>query len=152
MRVKVDVAANVTALLDAVHRAADAGAEILLTPEGSLSGYTADFDHDTVVAALDRVTDAARRRGLGLALGTCFTEADGCCYNQVRFYGQDGTLLGFHAKTLTCGTLTDPPRGEVERYAVTPLTTRLFGDITTGGLICNDLWANPACTPGPVPI
>ena len=111
MRVKVDVAANVTALLDAVHRAADAGAEILLTPEGSLSGYTAEFDHDTVVAALDRVTDAARRRGLGLALGTCFTEADGCCYNQVRFYGQDGTLLGFHAKTLTCGTLTDPPRG-----------------------------------------
>lgn len=151
MRVRADVEANVTALLNAVHRAADAGAEVLLTPEGSLSGYTADFDQDEVVAALARVTDAARRRGLGLALGTCFTEADGCCYNQVRCYGQDGRLLGFHAKTLTCGTLTDPPRGEIERYAVAPLTTRLFGDVTTGALICNDLWANPACTPGPDP-
>ena len=54
-------------------------------------------------------------------------------------------------KTLTCGTLTDPSRGEVERYAVAPLTTRLFGDVMTGALICNDLWQIPACTPGPDP-
>jgi predicted amidohydrolase len=56
-----------------------------------------------------------------------------------------------HAKALTCGTLTDPPRGKIERFAVAPVTTRLFGDVTTGALICNDLWANPACTPGPDP-
>ena len=150
MRVTIDVEVNEAALLDAVERAAAAAAEILLTPEGSLSGYTADFDHNEVAAAPARVTEA-RRRQLGLALGTCLVEADGCSYNQVRCYGRDGTFLGFHAKALTCGTLTDPPRGEIERFAVAPVTTRLFGDVTTGALICNDLWANPACTPGPDP-
>jgi predicted amidohydrolase len=77
MRVTIDVEVNEAALLDAVERAAAAGAEILLTPEGSLSGYTADFDHNEVAAALARVTEAARRRQLGLALGTCLIEADG---------------------------------------------------------------------------
>ena len=60
-------------------------------------------------------------------------------------------MLGFHSKTLRCGTLDDPPAGEITHYAVRPLRTfELFG-VTVGALICNDLWANPTCTPEPDP-
>ena len=99
---------------------------------------------------MSKVTGAASGN-LALALGTCFVESDGNCYNQIRFYDGDGEYRGFHSKTLTCGSLSDPPRGEINDYAVQPLRIyELFG-IPSGGLICNDLWANPGCTPGPDP-
>jgi len=147
-----DVDGNIAALERGVDFAASHQADILLTPEGSLSGYTHEFDDDLVSAGLRRVTSRARDARLGLALGTCFVEpADGLCYNQVRFYSSAGHYLGFHSKTLTCGSLTDPPVGEIEHYTTAPLRTFELGGVTVGGLICNDLWANPECTPGPDP-
>ncbi len=89
----------------------------------------------------------ARDYGVGLALGTCFEEADGRCYNQVRLYAKSGELLGFHSKTLTCGTLEAEPAGEIRDYAVAPLRTFETEGVRLGALICNDLWANPCCTP-----
>ena len=152
MAVTPDVDENARRILTAIERAAEAGAEILLTPEGSLSDYTPRFDQRLVAHALERVTSAARERGLGLALGTCFVEADGLCYNQIRFYRPDGAYLGFHAKTLRCGSLTQPLRGEIAHYACVPLRTFAWASgLTIGGLICNDLWANPQCTPLPDP-
>ena len=101
---------------------------------------------------LQTVTALAQKRGVGLALGTCYVEADGQCYNQIRFYKQDGEYLGFHAKTLRCGTLTDSPVGEINHYGTVDLRTfQWHRGLTIGGLICNDLWANPACTPEPDP-
>ena len=146
-----DIAANTANITEAVGRAAERGAQVLLTPEGSLSGYTPRFDATAVSDALEEVTVAARHHGIGLALGTCFVEADGQCYNQVRFYERDGSYLGFHAKILTCGSLEEPPRGEIEHYATSPLRTFHLHGVQVGALICNDLWANPACTPGPDP-
>ncbi|MBI2298328.1 MAG: carbon-nitrogen hydrolase family protein [Armatimonadetes bacterium] len=152
LAVTADIEANVTGILRALDFAAAEQAEILLTPEGSLSGYSHRFDVEAVRRALDTVTAASREQGVGLALGTCFVEPDdGRCYNQVRLYLPDGAYLGFHSKTLTCGSLTDPPRGEIEHYAVAPLRTFAFAGTTVGALICNDLWANPGCTPVPDP-
>ena len=148
--ITTDIASNVTALERAIDWAQAQGADILLTPEGSLSGYTHEFDADLVRDALFLITGRARDAHLGLALGTCFVEPeDGRCYNQIRFYAPDGAYLGFHSKTLTCGSLTDPPRGEITHYAVRPLRTFTWGETAIGGLICNDLWANPGCTPVP---
>ena len=106
-------------------------------------------DWEKVTEALDDLTGRAKKCGLGLALGTCYVEDDGRCYNQIRFYDPDGGYLGFHSKTLTCGTLTDPPEGEINHYSTRPLRTFDFRGITIGGLVCNDLWANPCCTPMP---
>jgi predicted amidohydrolase len=143
-----DISANVAAIERAIAYAASVRADILLTPEGSLSGYTHEFDRRAVALALQHVTGAAAGARVGLALGTCFVEPeDGRCYNQVRFYRPDGAYLGFHSKTLTCGSLADPPRGEIEHYAVAPLRTFDVCGVTAGALICNDLWANPGCTP-----
>jgi len=147
-----DVAANIATIWRAMDEASSRGADILLTPEGSLSGYTHAFDVRAVREGLERVTGRARDLGLGLALGTCYVEPeDGRCYNQIRFYRPDGAFLGFHSKTLTCGSWDDPPQGEINHYAVAPLRVFDWGGLTVGGLICNDLWANPQCTPVPDP-
>lgn len=146
--VTTDIETNTAAIERAIGRAAEAGAQLLLTPEGSLSGYTPHFAEARAAEALARVTAAAARAGVALALGTCFREADGRVYNQIRFIDADGSALGFHSKTLTCGTITDAtPRGEIQDYAVAPLRTFQVAGVTVGGLICNDLWANPSCTP-----
>jgi predicted amidohydrolase len=147
-----NIQANQKTILRAIDFAAAEHADILLTPEGSLSGYTPHFDQPTLDVALQAVTDYARRAGVGLALGTCYVEpADDLCYDQLRFYAPNGTYLGFHTKILTCGTLADPPEGEINDYAQAPLHTFSFGGITVGGLVCNDMWANPGCTPVPDP-
>jgi len=142
-----DVGRNVAALRRAIASAAAEGAEILLTPEGSLSGYTPRFDRAAVADGLKSVRESASAAGLALALGTCFVEEDGRTYNQVRFYDAEGRFLGFHAKVLRCGTPGDPPEGEINEYAEAPLRTFEIGGVCVGALICNDLWANPGCTP-----
>ena len=153
---QIPVTENISTNLDAISRAIDfaysAKADILLTPEGSLSGYTHRFDPQAVQGGLDQVISWARKAGIGLALGTCFVELDdGKCYDQLRFYSATGEFLGFHSKTLTCGTLTDPPEGEINDYTVRPLRVFHFQGLPVGGLVCNDLWANPGCTPMPDP-
>ena len=147
-----DIDANLETIGRAIDKAIEQKADILLTPEGSLSGYTPKFDQAKVDAALKKVVDKASSAGLALALGTCYTEPDdGKCYNQIRFYDGDGKFLGFHSKTLRCGSMTDPPKGELNDYACRPLRTFEIKGITVGGLICNDMWANPGCTPMPDP-
>lgn len=150
MAVGRDIRRNAAKICAAIRQAARAGAEILLTPEGALSGYRPDFDVRRQQEALDQVTTLARRHSVGLALGTCAVEADGKCYNQLRFYRPTGEYLGFHSKTLLCGSLDPEPQGEINHYAVAPL--RVFEwapGLLIGGLICNDVWANPQCTPMP---
>jgi predicted amidohydrolase len=151
MEVSGDVGRNVSAIVAAVRRAASEGADILLTPEGSLSGYTARFDAAAVAAGLGEVTALARELGVGLALGTCFTEADGRTHNQLRFHARDGAFLGFHSKMLRCGPMDGSPAGEIADFATADLRTFEFAGMRVGGLICNDLWANPGCTPMPDP-
>jgi len=147
-----DVNANRDKILAAVAYAAQHKADILLTPEGSLSGYHNRFDQGLVQAALDEICASARRAGLGLALGACFYEAPGRCYNQLRFYEKDGRYLGFHAKILLCSSSLDEPYGgEITWFATKDLEVFQFQGETVGGLICNDLWANPGCTPMPDP-
>jgi predicted amidohydrolase len=149
--VTTDIEANLQALFRAIDYATSENADILLTPEGSLSGYTPHFDQARVREALTEVTHYATERSVGLALGTCFVEEDNLCYNQIRFYTGTGEFLGFHSKTLRCGTMTEPTQGEINDYAVRPLQTYVWQNATLGALICNDLWANPGCTPMPDP-
>ena len=71
-----DVSRNLAALERAVRYAASEKADILLTPEGALSGYITDFDAERTAAALERISALARKFGIALALGTCFLEPD----------------------------------------------------------------------------
>ncbi|MEI6578566.1 MAG: carbon-nitrogen hydrolase family protein [Eubacteriales bacterium] len=147
MNVTKDVAKNITTIKKAIAEAAGAGADILLTPEGSLSGYTRGFNRQEVKDALAEVTAFAKEKNTGLALGTCFEEDNGECYNQIRFYDKAGEFLGFHSKILRCGDPFEENKGELTEFSATPLRTFSFHGLTIGGLICNDMWANPGCTP-----
>ncbi|MDG2380047.1 MAG: carbon-nitrogen hydrolase family protein [Pirellulaceae bacterium] len=147
-----DIAANSAAIHRALQVAIENKADILLTPEGSLSGYTPKFDQAEVDQQLATLVKHASEAGVALALGTCYTESDDNeCYNQIRFYDKQGKFLGFHSKTLLCGSLTKPYKGEINDYATSPLRTFQINGIQVGGLICNDMWGNPQCTPIPDP-
>jgi predicted amidohydrolase len=150
MPVTHDIAANIKYIGEAIKGASEQGADILLTPEGSVSGYRHAIDGDAVRQGVCEVVQCAIKNNVGLALGTCYIEDNNLCYNQLRFYKQDGSYLGFHAKTLRCGTMTSPSIGEINHYATTELRTFTWCEgLKLGGLICNDLWANPECTPLP---
>jgi len=147
-----DISANAATIQRAMDVAIRENADILLTPEGSLSGYTPEFDQAEVDEQLAAILKRARSADLALALGTCFVEPDDKkCYNEIRFYDAEGRFLGFHTKTLLCGSLTDPPKGEINSYSTRPLRTFEIKGIRVGGLICNDMWGNPQCTPMPDP-
>ena len=146
-----NIAQNLKELETVLDYAADEKADILLTPEGSLSGYRHNFDVKEAEDALAILTAKARERAVGLALGTCIAEKDGLCYNELRFYEKNGAYLGCHTKQLLCGTMEEHPKGEIEHFSVMPLRVFNFMGITVGGLICNDMWANPSVTPKPDP-
>src|SRR5512143_2022797 len=90
MNVTGEIPRQVETIIAAIGRASAAGADILLTPEGSLSGYSPVFDADAVETGLTQVVKTAREKGLALALGTCHREDDGIVYNQIRFYDRNG--------------------------------------------------------------
>ena len=121
MPVTRDIAANCRYIEDAIAWASAEDADILLTPEGSLSGYTHQFDVAEVRKALRQVSATAARARVGLALGTCnVEESDGKTYNQLRFYSPDGRYLGFHSKTLPTGSLSEQPVGELNSLRDSP--------------------------------
>lgn len=152
--VSKSISKNTKTILCAIDEAAEKAADILLTPEGALSGYTHKFCRNNLKRALSEVEAHAKEKHIGLALGTCKDEENGC-YNELRFYSKDGEFLGFHAKILLCGKarsglgekLTGKEnKGEIIHFKTKPLEVFDFCGIKIGGLICNDLWANPNST------
>jgi predicted amidohydrolase len=146
--VSASVSSNVAAILRGIDYASASGAAVLLTPEGSVSGYTVDFDHRATREAVSELVDQAGKRELALALGTCYLEEDGRRYDEIRFYGRSGRFLGFHAKILLSKNVRDSQaKSELDEFATKPLEIVHFEGTPVGGLVCNDLWANPECTP-----
>lgn len=147
-----NVSKNLETILQAIDRAHEDKADILLTPEGALSGYHHRFDQAEVAAALAKVESRAAEKGVGLALGVCIEEDDGKRYNEVRVYDKTGRFLGFHSKILRCS----PPKPDCDpaipyyrehiNFAAVPLRTFDFHGVNIGVLICNDMWANPQYT------
>lgn len=147
MPVTDDVRSNLGHIVDGLLRAGTDGVDVLVTPEGALSGYRPTFDRAEVGAAMRELLEVVTTVRVGLALGTCLEEADGRTYNELRFIRPNGEHAGTHAKVLLCAAPGTPPSGEVNDYSTMPLRTVEMAGQVVGGLICNDLWANPMCTP-----
>jgi predicted amidohydrolase len=149
MNVTREIQKNKQTILSHIRLAAEDGARFLVTPEGSLSGYRADFDQEELSLALREVRTMARVHGIGLFLGTCFKEmVDNreITYNQIRVYAPDGSFLGAHSKILLCSPVTTPGTGEMHDYGQGYLKTIEWAGLRFGMLICNDLWATPGYT------
>ena len=148
IHITTDINANVAAITRAIEFAQREKAEVLVTPEGSLSGYTPEFDAKATQHALGIVLARAKAAGIALVLGTCFESSDGRRYNAQQFYTGAGDYLGFHAKILLCRRMSDPEaKSEIDGFQTRPLRTFNLAGRTVGGLICNDYWANPEWTP-----
>lgn len=147
-----DLRKNVETITRAIDFAQREKADMLVTPEGSLSGYWAGFQADATQTALDEVVAKARAAKVALVLGTCFAAADGTRYDAQRFYDADGQFLGFHSKILLCRRVANPTaKGEMDSFKTSPLRVFSLNGLSIGGLVCNDMWANPEYTPMPDP-
>lgn len=154
MNVTTDIGLNLKQIVEGIRKAADEGADFLVTPEGSLSGYTSDFDQKELSDALAAVTAEASRMKIGLMLGTCYKQivkGKEFCFNQVRVYSPEGHFLGEYSKILRCSILDMPGTGEMVDYVEGDLRTFDWNGFRFGILICNDLWATPGYTTMPNP-
>ena len=154
MNVTNDINKNKEQILLGIRKAAQEKASFLVTPEGSLSGYTSNFNQGEVSVALEEIKALAAELKVGLMLGTCFKELQKdreFCYNQVRVYTPEGNFLGAYSKILRCSSIDIPGTGEMIEYAEGELRTFDWNGLRFGILICNDLWATPGYTTMPNP-
>jgi predicted amidohydrolase len=154
MIVSNDIQANKQKILAKIHEASGEGADFLITPEGSLSGYTNEFDQEQLQNALSEIISVAMNLKIGLILGTCYKELVGkfeYCYNEVRIYSPDGKFMGNYCKILRCSPLDYPGTGEMQDYVEGELKTFEWKGQRFGILICNDMWATPGYTTMPNP-
>lgn len=154
MNTSDDISVNLKQIVEGIRRAAADGADFLVTPEGSLSGYTSNFDQKELARAMETVISEASKMKVGLMLGTCFkkvTKGKEFCYNQVRVYTPEGNFLGEYSKILRCSILDMPGTGEMVDYVEGDLRTFDWKGNRFGILICNDLWATPGYTTMPNP-
>ena len=154
MNTEQDIRSNKERIIKGLEEAARNHADFLVTPEGSLSGYTDQFNQGEVQTALDEILSIAKKLKVGLFLGTCYQEQENSqtyCYNQVRVYDQQGMLMGVYSKILRCSPLDKPGTGEMAAYVEGHLQLFEWKGIKIGTLICNDLWASPGYTTIPNP-
>jgi predicted amidohydrolase len=154
MNVTNNINENKAQILDGIRRASGEGANFLVTPEGSLSGYTSNFSQNELAAALKEIETAAEKMKVGLMIATCYKELNKgkeFCYNQVRVYMADGQFMGAYSKILRCSNMDLPGTGEMIDYVEGELKTFEWKGIRFGILICNDLWATPGYTTMPNP-
>lgn len=154
MNVTNDIRKNKEQIISGIYRAAQEGAHFLVTPEGSLSGYTSNFSRNELIIALDEILAEAKKKNIGLMLGTCYKELKSgkeFCYNQVRVYSSEGSFLGAYSKILRCSNLDLPGSGEMIDYIEGELKIFDWHSRRFGILICNDLWATPGYTTIPNP-
>jgi predicted amidohydrolase len=149
-----DIKTNEKRIIEGIRKAAEQGASFLVTPEGSLSGYTNIFNQAEVTASLEDIKTEAAKLKIGLMLGTCYKEqkkGKEVCYNQVRVYKPDGNYIGAYSKILRCSNLDLPGSDEMTAYIEGELKTFDWNGFRFGILICNDLWATPGYTTMPNP-
>jgi predicted amidohydrolase len=154
MTVTNDIKRNQEQIVSGIMKAAQEGASFLVTPEGSLSGYTSNFDQSELAIALEEIEAMAGKMKVGLMLGTCYKElkkGKEFCFNQVRVYTPEGYFLGAYSKILRCSNIDLPGTGEMCEYVEGELRTFDWNGLRFGILICNDLWATPGYTTMPNP-
>lgn len=124
--------------------------DLVLTPEGALSGYCMTVKHENKTNSTERrflpimseVQQMSAQYNTDIIVGTGWREEDGLPYNQQRLYS-DGELLCAYSKRLLCSR--PEFAGEYVTYAAGrfPQVWKLSNGVRAGFLICNDVWAYP---------
>ncbi|MED7948923.1 carbon-nitrogen hydrolase family protein [Kitasatospora sp. NPDC058201] len=127
-------------LARAAAAAADGGAELLVTPEMSATGYqlglarTVELAEPADGALADGVREIAVRNRLAIVYG--WPElADGGVYNSVQLVGSDGAVAARYRKTHLYGEFDRSVFAPGDRLVV----QAKLGSLTVGLLICYDV-------------
>ena len=146
-----DIAGNVRRILDAYRRAADEGADLVLTPELSILGYPPKdlllkprFVEDSL-AALDRLAREVDRPGLVVGYAAPREGKRGRPLHNTVALLADGRVQGtVHKRLLPFYDVFDEARyfepGD-EAVAVA------YGGMRIGMMICEDMWADEEAGP-----
>jgi NAD+ synthase (glutamine-hydrolysing) len=138
-----DIDGNATRLVDALRAAQAQGADLLLAPELSLTGYPPEDliakDHfvDDNLAALQRV--AAACTGISAIVGFVSRSDDGALHNAAALCRGGRVEAVYHKRSLPNYGVFDE-----ERYFEPGDKPLLFdlGGVSTGCAICEDVWVD----------
>lgn len=135
---------NVNTIKKAIDWAEENSVDYLVTPEGSLSGYTTTFadDLDLLKSSLKTIEEYAASKKIGLFLGTLWvedSEEESEKRNQIRFYDKEGILKGITNKIITTGHdfTIGIKDGEYLNFMMIEEQDKI---IKTFGFICNDFY------------
>lgn len=134
-------ARNLAKLAAAAKRAADAGAEWIITPETALQGYFfADGVADPEIATepgsdLAPLLDVVRERALWLFLGCADRDAaTGLAHNSLLAFDPRGEVIGRHRKLVAHGG------AESWSHAGNARQTIACCGLQVGAMVCADIW------------
>ncbi|MCY9785418.1 carbon-nitrogen hydrolase family protein [Nocardiopsis sp. EMB25] len=134
-----DTASSLARLADRARAAADEGADLLVGPEMSMTGYALGAEVTRLAEPADGPLSEAVARvaaDTGVAIAYGFPErADGRVYNTVRLVGGDGAPLALYRKSHLFGDL------DRDMYAPgdTPVVQAHLNGVRLGFLICYDV-------------
>lgn len=142
--VGVDIQRNKNEIIKALDWAKENEVDLLVTPEGSLSGYITSKwweKLDELKDCLKQIEDHQKKLGIELHLGTCFQETEEIGIinrNEIRSYDKDGNL--FQATVKSYGIAFERCVNKNGQPLYTwPLPYEGRPTYVTA-LICNDMW------------
>jgi len=145
--VSTDVQFNKKEILKSIDWAKKNEVNHLLTPEGSLSGYTQDWmdRFDEIVEAEKEIQTHLSDSGVFLHLGTLFKQEEflgNIKRNQIRHYAPWGQFMGATNKTYAVPDIEKVlPRSRQDNLQFVPLSEEDL-NLLAVGLICNDMWGS----------
>lgn len=147
-----DPEANARRIEVAYGEALKGGADLVLAPEMAVPGYLAE-DRLWEAGLRRRIREAsehlARAAGaVPLVFGTCAPSPSGRLYNELWWCEGGGVQTVVRKRILAAYDVFDETRWFDADLAAQPLVA--FRGHRVGLSICEDLWADPELTPGPV--
>ena len=141
--VSTDIQYNKNEIFKALDWAKENNVRHLVTPEGSLSGYSGEWvlKNDELMEALHEVENKQKKYEISLHLGTCIqnNERRGCINrNQIRHYNEYGRV--YHETDKICVVGSDNSCLPGENLSKFKLPYRNDREFIVCAIICNDMW------------
>tara|TARA_E500000331_G_scaffold289296_1_gene285017 strand:+ start:89 stop:973 length:885 start_codon:yes stop_codon:yes gene_type:complete len=136
-----DIQYNKNQIFKALDWARENEVDLLVTPEGSLSGYSTPWWNrlDELNDALKEVEEYQKKLKISLHLGTCFQDTEDIGLvnrNQIRHYSKNGNLESVTNKQYTVAADSNI----LEHNGTANVFQSSVEGWIVAGMICNDMW------------
>jgi predicted amidohydrolase len=142
----LDKTENLKLVREAITTAADAGAQLVITPENGMYndptnvGTDAGYPEPLDGPFLTGIRDTARAAGVTAVVGMAESvEGDARAYNTLAVVGPDGALIGVYRKVHLYDAFGYAESDKVIPAEVTDPLTFDLGDLRFGAMTCYDL-------------